>query len=117
MPETHSRATSGGRAYWYTQRLWELAAGLPAETVPVDSIAELDQDCWFGDTPPTCRAVAEHARRIQDADLAHPIILSSDGRLMDGGHRLARAWLDGQPTITAVRFPTDPPPDYIVPTP
>jgi len=34
---------------------------------------------------------------------------------MDGGHRVAKAWLAGLPTVRAVRFPIDPEPDYLVP--
>jgi hypothetical protein len=88
VPENHSRPTAGGRAHWLTERLWNLAAGLPIQQVAIATIAELDQDCWFDGRPATCRAVAEHARRIMNAELAQPIILSSDGQLMDG----AIAW-------------------------
>ena len=116
MPERHSREVPGGRAYFLTERLWALAADLPVESVPIDSIAEFDQDCWFGGGPATCREVARHAARIQRADLSHPVILSADGRLMDGGHRIAKAWLAGQTMIDAVRFPVDPEPDYVVGT-
>jgi hypothetical protein len=73
-------------------------------------------DCWFHGKAPTCRQVAEHARRIDTADLTHPVILSADGSLMDGGHRIAKAYLLGQPTVRARRFAIDPAPDRIVPT-
>lgn len=116
MPERHSREVPGGRAYFLTERLWALAAGLPAEPVPIDTIAEFDQDCWFGGRGATCREVARHAERIQRADLSHPVILSADGRLMDGGHRIAKAWLAGETMINAVRFPVDPEPDHVVGT-
>ena len=116
MPEKHSRRIPGGRAVWYTERLWRLARDLPVQTIAVADIAELDQDCWFGSSHvPTCRAVAQHAQRIWDADLSFPIILSADGGLMDGGHRLAKAWLLGLPDIQAVQFTIDPEPDYIIP--
>lgn len=116
MPEKHSRRVPGGRAVWHTERLWILARELPVEKVAIADIAELDEDCWFGTSHvPTCRAVAEHAQRIWDADLNYPIILSSNGRLMDGGHRLTKAWLSGQTEIQAVRFFVDPEPDYFVP--
>ena len=39
------------------------------------------------------------------------MILGSDGRVMDGMHRIARALLEERTTIRAVRFPTDPDPD------
>ncbi len=115
MPETHSRTVPGGRAFWFTEKLWRAAEGLPVIRVALSAIAEFDQDCWFGERhAPTCRAVAEHAQRIQDADLTYPIILSADGRLMDGGHRLAKAWLRGDTDIAAVRFEVDPTPERIL---
>jgi hypothetical protein len=113
--ETHSHAVAGGRGHWWTDRLWVESAPLPVEDVPIDSIAEFDVDCWFHGTAPTCRQVAEHARRIDAADLAYPVILAADGRLMDGGHRIAKAYLLGQPTVRARRFVIDPDPDWVVP--
>lgn len=77
------------------------------------SITEFERDCLFCGTEPTIHAVAEHARRIQDPDLSHPIILSADGGLMDGGHRLAKAWLLGWTEIAAVQFEEDPEPDWV----
>jgi len=116
MAGKHSRPVAGGRGHWSAERLWSLARDLPVRQVPIEAIAEFEQNCWFRPTtPPTCRAVAEHARRINDADLAYPVILASDGGLMDGGHRIAKAWLLGHATIGAVQFDRDPEPDYIVP--
>ncbi|MFC9687254.1 hypothetical protein ACFTSF_01835 [Kribbella sp. NPDC056951] len=112
MPEKHSRRVSGGRAFYLTERLWELSADLPVEAVPIDAIEAFDEDCWFGGAPVTCRMVARHAGLIQNADLSYPVILSADGRLMDGGHRISKAWLNGMTTINAVRFTVDPDPDY-----
>lgn len=112
--EHHSRPVAGGRGHWWTEHLWAAAAGLPVVEVAIDDIAEFDMNCWFSAaSPPTCRAVAEHVRRIEAADLAHPVILSADGGLMDGGHRLAKAWLAGQSHVLAVRFRQDPEPDWV----
>jgi hypothetical protein len=113
MVEKHSRAIPGGRAFYLTERLWELSAGLPVEVVAIDDIAAFDEDCWFGGREVTCRMVARHAGLIQKADLSYPVILSADGRLMDGGHRISKAWINGQTTVNAVRFTVDPEPDYI----
>lgn len=116
MAGEHSRPVEGGRGVWLAERLWTLARDLPVCEVPIASIAEFDQNCWFRPAhPPTCRAVAEHARRINAADLTFPIILAADGGLMDGGHRIAKAWLLGHTTIAAVRFDQTPAPDYVVP--
>ncbi|HYJ91812.1 MAG TPA: hypothetical protein VEV84_10930 [Pyrinomonadaceae bacterium] len=116
MTEKHSRIVNGQRAVWYSERLCELTRDLAVFSIEIARIAEFDENCWFDTSDqPTCRAVAEHARKIANADMRFPIILSSDGRLMDGGHRIAKAWLQGQKMIDAVQFETDPEPDYFVP--
>ncbi|MEM7245128.1 MAG: hypothetical protein AAF533_07275 [Acidobacteriota bacterium] len=115
MPQRHSRMVDGRRHVWLTEELWKLAADLPPFDLPVEDVVELDWNCWFDDDdPPTIRAVAEHARRIQDASLEHPIVLNADGQLMDGGHRLAKALLLGHATIRAVRFEATPPPHEVL---
>ena len=115
MAEKHSRLTSAGRLVWFTERLWYLARDLPVRQIPIAHIAEFEQNCWFGPTsPPTCRAVAQHAQRIFEADLRYPIILSAEGQLMDGGHRIAKAYLLELREVPAVQFPLDPEPDYIL---
>jgi hypothetical protein len=116
MPQKHSRRTKRGHCIWYTERLWDLARDLSIIAIPISSIAEFEQNCWFSDdAPPTCKAVAQHAQRIYQADLSYPIILSATGALMDGGHRLGKAWLLGQTTIQAVQFEIDPEPDVVLP--
>jgi hypothetical protein len=111
--QKHSHLVPEGRAFWYTERLWALAKGLPVISVAIADIPEFEQNCWFIEAP-SCRQVAEHARQIFEADIEFPIILSSDGRLMDGGHRIAKAWLQGLGEIKAQRFEHDPEPDYVV---
>ena len=104
--------TDKGRAVWYTERLWSLSAQLPVKMVRIDTIKEFDLDCWFGNDVPTCREVARHAKKIFEADLSYPVVLSSDGSLMDGGHRIAKAWMQGLNQIAAVQFTDDPAPDF-----
>lgn len=83
---------------------------MSTEWVPVSGIREIDENYW-GEM--TCRKVAEHARLIQECDLSFPIILSSDGRVMDGMHRVLKALKQGESSIRAVRFKIDPEPDYV----
>src|SRR4030095_4120322 len=71
----------------------------------------------FGAPEPTCRRVAAHARRIYEADFDKPVILSATGHVMDGMHRVAKAWILGLKTIRAVKFPRDPEPDERHPLP
>ena len=112
--QTHSTERNGKRYIWYTERLWRLAKDLPEFEVDVEIFTELDRDCWFGEgRTPTIREVAGHCRRIYQADLHIPVIINDNGRLMDGGHRLARALLEGRKTVKAVRFEEMPEPDEI----
>jgi hypothetical protein len=114
MPEKHSRLTAKGQYFWWTERLWLLARDLPVITILLEDIKEFEANCWFSKLEDaTCKAVAKHAKRIVDADLSYPIILSSEGFLMDGGHRISKAWLNGFAEIKAVRFEIDPEPDWI----
>jgi hypothetical protein len=85
------------------------------ERVALSDIRELDEPHWAHETPRkmTCREIVGHARLMLDCDLAFPVILSSDGRVMDGMHRVGKALLEGRSEIDAVRFIHDPEPDYI----
>lgn len=104
-------ADDGTKRIWYTERLWKLAKELPVKAVPIESIAAFDEVTWFGYVAPTCRRVAEHAKRIHQAVLDHPIILSAEGYVMDGMHRICKAHLLEMTTIQAVQFPENPEPD------
>jgi hypothetical protein len=81
--------------------------------VPLSRIHELDENFWFEDAVPSCRAVAFHATLIEATDLKYAIILSADGRVMDGMHRVCKALLEARTTISAVQFERDPEPDYV----
>lgn len=111
----HFWPSEQGLQAWDVHHLIELSKDLPVEQVPLSSITEVDTVYWFdGDYhKPTVRSVIEHARLIESADLAYPIILSSTGRVMDGMHRIAKALLNDETHIAAVRFKTDPPPDHV----
>lgn len=110
----HSRKTEAGVKIWDVDRLVRLTRDLPRSRIPLSSIKELDEPYWFeeGKTP-TCREILEHFRLMQETELIYPIILSSDGRVMDGMHRVLKAALGGLEFIEAVRFEVDPEPDYL----
>jgi hypothetical protein len=111
----HFRNSAEGLRAWSVQRLVELSNGLERDRIPLSSIRELDEAYWCSASSQklTCRNVVEHARLMQDCDLAFPVILSSDGRVMDGMHRICKALLLGFDHIEAVRFKQDPQPDFI----
>jgi hypothetical protein len=111
----HIRPSDRGTLIWDVDRLIELSNDLPRQQVLLSDINELDEDYWFGDEEDraTVRAVAEHARLIVETDLSYPIILCADGRVMDGMHRVARTYLKGRDSVTAVQFTETPEPDYV----
>jgi len=111
----HFRSSPHGLCAWDVGRLIQLSSALVRERVPLSAIRELDEPYWTGgpDQRLTCREVVEHARLMLECDLGFPVILSSDGRVMDGMHRICKALLDGLDEIEAVRFVQDPEPDYV----
>ena len=88
---------------------------MPRIIVLLSAIRELDELFWFGadGEKATCRNIALHANLINEADLSHPIILSKDGSVMDGMHRVCKALVLGMDSIQAVQFQTNPDPDYV----
>lgn len=110
----HFQPAESGLDAWDVDHLLELSANLPVKEVPLDSIWELDRVYWFndGDEIPTVRNIAEHIRLVGNVDPSYPIILGSDGRVMDGMHRVVRALIEGRQIISAVQFEVDPEPDY-----
>ena len=76
-------------------------------------ILKLNEAYWFPDEYPTTLQILEHIQLIEQADLTYPIILSADGRVMDGMHRVAKAKLQGDLKILAVQFEKTPVPDFI----
>jgi hypothetical protein len=111
----HFRQSPQGLRAWNVHRLVAISSAIPRERVPLSAIRELDEPYWDGDPTKsiTCREITDHARLIRDCDLSFPVILSSDGRVMDGMHRICKALLEGLSDIEAARFLRDPEPDYI----
>ncbi len=46
----------------------------------------------------------EHCKRVNNASLDYPIILSPQNTILDGRHRLAKALITGEKYIKAVKF-------------
>ena len=111
----HGRHTAEGFLVWDVRKLLEMAADLPVLEVDLDSIAELDENWWYqgeGDIP-TGRSIADHYKLMEGVDLQYPILLCAEGRLMDGMHRVLKAYCAGRSTIRARRLAQTPPPDYV----
>jgi hypothetical protein len=110
----HFRPGPDGLRAWDVDNLIALAKDLPVVDVPLSAITDLDRPYWYDHGyVPTCRSIMEHIRLIERADFRYPIILSEDGHVMDGMHRVVRAALEGRVGIRARQFSRDPAPDYV----
>ncbi len=107
------RPSPRGLLAWDVDRLVALSRHLPRKHIPLTAIRELDEACAGEDQPLTWRSMLEHMKLIVEADLSFPIILSSNGEVMDGRHRVAKAAWEGRTEIEAVQFDRDPGPDHV----
>jgi len=107
-------AEGEGLDAWDVDRLVALSRNLVVVDVELAALAEIDTAYWFDDRRefPTVRRVVDHVRLIEAVDVSSPIILSHDGLVMDGMHRIARAMLEGRATVPAVRFVAPLAPDF-----
>ena len=114
-PQYHFRKVGGHTRIWDVRKLAQAAEQLPVTLHAISAIKEVDEPYWFDatDDQATCRRVLEHAQQIAAADLAFPIILCAEGRIMDGMHRVMKAFGEGHDAITARQFATTPDPDFI----
>jgi hypothetical protein len=112
----HFVPSENGEGYdaWDVDTLVELSTDLPVKEVPVESIRELDTAHWFSadGSPFTVRVLARHMQLVNEVDPSYPIILGSEGQVMDGMHRVVRAMLEGRSTIASVQFEDHPAPNF-----
>lgn len=110
----HFRASKNGFYAWDVDKLIEKSKNLPLISVKLENIKEIDEDYWYHapDSKPTIQSIVAHFRLMNETDLKYPIILSKNGRVMDGMHRVAKALLLGHKEIKAVMFEEDLPPDF-----
>lgn len=111
----HSRQVASDWHIWDVHRLIRASRDFEVEMVPVNTIAEADENWWYGDaaTIPTPRSIASHLALIKEVDSLHPIILCAEGRLMDGMHRVVKSIAEGRTHVPAVRFKKTPDPDFV----
>jgi len=110
----HFRKSEKGLLAWDVLKLIELTKDFEIIQVPLNEIRELKETYWFGlGAPPISEEIAQHAKLIYEADVSYPIILCPEGRVMDGMHRVCKAFLEAHSTISAVRFTELHAPDHV----
>lgn len=108
----------GFNFHWEESKVWAL--DLPVEEMPIDDLVwHFDVPFWFSpggfyDLKP--RSVIDNPeqyekeyQRTMNANLSHPLdIMLWKGRwlLLDGLHRLAKAYILGQKTVKVRKVPT-----------
>lgn len=92
-------------------RINSWCTGHPANREELTSIWEVDAVCWLGDhTVPTVGTFSIMCGSSKYP--SHPVILGTNGRVMDGMHRVARVLLEGRAMIEAVQIEGVPEPDF-----
>lgn len=109
----HFRTVGDDTYVWDIHHLVKLSQNLAIEKIALTEIKELDEAYWYPDEYPTTRQIAEHFKLVKACDLNYPIILCADGRVMDGMHRVVKAYLQNLTEINAVKFLQTPIPDFI----
>ena len=103
--------------FWKARSLWKASEPLPIEQVNLESF-DWENDnfqCATLSTPPLWRDIGNHMKRALAADLSFPIVISAEGNVMDGIHRILKCYAFDIPTISAVRFGQTPEADLIRP--
>jgi hypothetical protein len=111
------KRTDGTTPFWRMTTLWASARDAPVVEVEIENLGVLDEILWFGgprDVRPTVRNVADRAADILRADLSYPVIMTRAGIVLDGAHRIAKAYLEGTPRIMAKVIDAWPEPDGTV---
>ncbi len=101
---------------WDIVRLWEDSDSEASWTSLRVSDVDLDDaGAWFFDSErPSPKELVAHMRRIVNADLDSPILLHSDGSILDGLHRVAKASLHNVKSLGAKQFLVGPRPHCIL---
>ncbi|HEY3434249.1 MAG TPA: hypothetical protein VGK41_01215 [Solirubrobacterales bacterium] len=85
---------------WSVARLIDDTRDLPVFDLPLAGLTLSDRpwegyDLW---------ELAYHVKKVMEADLSYPILLSWNGAIADGRHRVLKALATGETTIKARRM-------------
>lgn len=103
---------SHGGSTWAVPDLWK-AEGIKPVTMPLEDVVDiealLDSHIWSCGYM-SVRDIVREADRIKNADMSYPIILTPDGAIADGVHRVIRAWRERQSSLLVVKLKAMPQP-------
>lgn len=107
------KPTEKGFNAWDVDRLIEITQNFEVMMVNVIQLLEINKfHCYQGDIFPTVKSIFDHMKLVNEASLDYPIIISAEGKIMDGMHRVGKAYILNNEFIKAVKFKITPQPDY-----
>lgn len=110
----HIRDIQGVFHVWDVNKLLKLNIDQESLTMDLEKFRDqFESEYWTQGKSLKCSEVTRHAQLIFEADLSYPILVGPDLKMIDGMHRLCKAFLQGRPTIQAVILKELPPPDYM----
>ena len=92
---------------WNVLRLIKLSQDIPAQRISLYALIERGRYMRLINSLRN----GEY-ENVLAVDLRHPIILNARGKIMDGHHRLAKAYLFGKRYILARKFDKTPEPNW-----
>jgi hypothetical protein len=108
LPWHHGQTFSFDGVTWSVGDLWGLVESQAPISVSVSELPDFDARVWVKRlSNVTPEWILEHAQRILAADLEYPILVTPEGYVADGWHRLSKARIEGRKTILVLRLPDD----------
>ena len=86
----------GKELFWKNETLWKKAAELQVKEVMLDDLPWKEDGCHNLGNPPKWGKVAEHCKHAMEVDSSFPIIIGPQGEIVDGMHRIIKAFVDGK---------------------
>jgi len=81
--------------------IWKTYSHLEAKKIALDTLEDIQNINWCGELyDPEMRE--HHLQRIQKADMSYAIFTATNGVIIDGSHRVHKAYLLGVSTIKAI---------------
>ena len=102
---------SNGTFLWHDTTLWRAAAELRPQMRLTKHVWDMIRFNEWGGSTTSADDFLKDMRRVLQADMSHPIILTPDGHLADGYHRVVKAVLENRRYIEYVKLKVMPPYD------
>ncbi|HVX93247.1 MAG TPA: hypothetical protein VHA74_04010 [Candidatus Dojkabacteria bacterium] len=115
------RYSSDGKTFYDVNQLIELSKGFPILKVPLKDLEHnLRDECWGDDNCGVSKEMRtplnvyknrdkgeffkKHYDRAMELNLETPILIDKNNNIIDGNHRLLKAFIQNKEFIPAIRF-------------